>query len=368
MVNYNQACQRPDGSIYGLEDGKQCLKGTPVTIDEVRRQAKDLLSNSIKQARSRGASFDAIKKATAGSPSVQEAISNLDKIKPRFSNPTALVNLARTNHKEELGRIERSLQPLQGKTLVDLAASIYYAKFDKASSPKGGEENRIREALAGIKAIREAEEQMKLLRQRLIDKGSLREAKGMTVEILKNSNLKQLPRPTEEYAKTLLDLNRISNSQVKDLEKLYYTEDRAYSVKKGTKIEGEENDRSGRINVGYQGNKSELRKDLWHEFGHQLEDTIPEYREAAIQWLKSRSNGKIEKLNKLGYQYEDYGDDELAYLGDFFDAYVGKVYPDGATEVISMGLESFNNPRTMVNLYQRDPEHFFLILGILDQI
>jgi hypothetical protein len=368
MVNYNQACQRSDGSIYGLEDGKQCLKGTPVTIDEVRRQAKDLLSNSIKQARSRGASFEAIKKATAGSPSVQEAVSNLEKIKPRFSNPTALVNLARTNHKEEIGRIEKSLQSLQGKTLVDLAATIYYAKFDKASSSKGGEEKQIREALVGIRAIREAEGQMKLLRQRLIEKGSLKEAENMTTGVLENSNLKQLPRPTKEYAKVLLDLNRISNSQVRDLEKLYYTDERAYSVKKGTKIEGEENDRDGRINVGYQGNRSELRKDLWHEFGHQLEDTIPEYREAAIQWLKSRSNGKIEKLNKLGYQYEEYGDDELAYIGNFFDAYVGKFYPDGATEVISMGLESFNNPRTMVNLYQRDPEHFFLILGILDQI
>lgn len=33
VFNYNQACQRSDGSIYGIEDGKQCRRGTPITLE-----------------------------------------------------------------------------------------------------------------------------------------------------------------------------------------------------------------------------------------------------------------------------------------------------------------------------------------------
>ena len=36
VLDYNQACQRPDGSIYGLEDGKQCRKGLPIVLSEKR--------------------------------------------------------------------------------------------------------------------------------------------------------------------------------------------------------------------------------------------------------------------------------------------------------------------------------------------
>jgi hypothetical protein len=32
-LNFNKACQRPDGSIYGIEDGKECRKGSPITLD-----------------------------------------------------------------------------------------------------------------------------------------------------------------------------------------------------------------------------------------------------------------------------------------------------------------------------------------------
>lgn len=50
VLNYNQACQRPDGSIYGIEDGKQCRKGLPVVlsdkkIEKLRKVAQRLVDN-----------------------------------------------------------------------------------------------------------------------------------------------------------------------------------------------------------------------------------------------------------------------------------------------------------------------------------
>lgn len=36
IYSFNQACQRSDESIYGIEDGKQCRKGVPVVLSEKR--------------------------------------------------------------------------------------------------------------------------------------------------------------------------------------------------------------------------------------------------------------------------------------------------------------------------------------------
>ena len=50
IYSFNQACRRPDGSIHGLEDGKQCRKGLPIVLSEkriekLRRIAQSLVDN-----------------------------------------------------------------------------------------------------------------------------------------------------------------------------------------------------------------------------------------------------------------------------------------------------------------------------------
>lgn len=50
------------------------------------------------------------------------------------------------------------------------------------------------------------------------------------------------------------------------------------------------------------------------------------------------------------------------------DPYVGKYYPDGTTEVISMGLEIFQNPNSMLDFIERDYDHFLFTLGVLNSL
>ncbi len=63
-----------------------------------------------------------------------------------------------------------------------------------------------------------------------------------------------------------------------------------------------------------------------------------------------------------------YGGDERALPGNFFDPYVGKVYDEGYTEVIAMGLQFFDSPTGMRQLYERDREHFLFNVGILNSL
>lgn len=107
---------------------------------------------------------------------------------------------------------------------------------------------------------------------------------------------------------------------------------------------------------------------LWHESGHHLEYSNPNLKTVATNWLKTRSSGEIRSLNEL-YNTNEFKANEMVYVGNFgLGQYVGAVNPSGSTEVISMGLEKFYDGRNMEDFYKKDPEHFFLILGILDSL
>jgi len=60
-----------------------------------------------------------------------------------------------------------------------------------------------------------------------------------------------------------------------------------------------------------------------------------------------------------------YNEDEKALPGRYIHPYVGKIYKEGHTEVISVGVEHFASPRLMRELYQKDKEHFHYALGVL---
>lgn len=104
---------------------------------------------------------------------------------------------------------------------------------------------------------------------------------------------------------------------------------------------------------------------LWHELGHFVEFDDFEYVDASTRWVKGKATGEPKSLNEIfGGRFYDEG--ESAYPGDFIHPYVSRVYPQkDATEVISMGLERFCSQEAMLNLYQKDSEHFYLILGVL---
>lgn len=117
----------------------------------------------------------------------------------------------------------------------------------------------------------------------------------------------------------------------------------------------------GTINLGTGFDK----KTLWHELGHHLE-ADPVAKAAAGRFIRRRSvdGGKVHSLrNMTGIR--GYSPKEIALQGNFFDPYVGKVYADGATEVFSMGIETFSDPALLAKRATDDPQTLEFISGYL---
>jgi hypothetical protein len=114
-----------------------------------------------------------------------------------------------------------------------------------------------------------------------------------------------------------------------------------------------------------------LRKTLFHEMAHHVEfgddpRTPPKYSFAAEGWRDDRAaSDEPQKLSELTGM-RGYGDDEVAMPGDFYHPYLGKVYFDGSTEVVAMGMEHFTDPAAMLKLYGRQPDLFDFVLGITE--
>lgn len=132
------------------------------------------------------------------------------------------------------------------------------------------------------------------------------------------------------------------------LSELGYTQPRAYA-----------NDVAQFMNVG-QG----FRQTIFHEYGHFVEFSDVSVKEAARSFVLARAESlELEKLSVLtgDATYDKAG--EMAYKDKFIRHYAGKVYSDGCTEIVSMGLEYFNSAHSMVELFRKDKEHFFFTLG-----
>ena len=108
----------------------------------------------------------------------------------------------------------------------------------------------------------------------------------------------------------------------------------------------------------------------FHEFGHHIESKL-EIKKISSKWRDDRSikaHGKIviKDLKDL-YPGIDYKN-ERAVVNRFFKPYVGKIYSDGETEIISTGLENFVNSKTIQEFYEKDRSHFSLIVGVISGI
>jgi hypothetical protein len=102
----------------------------------------------------------------------------------------------------------------------------------------------------------------------------------------------------------------------------------------------------------------------FHEMAHCAEylarDTAGKDAE---DWVKARSTGEVKLLSALTGN-DGYGD-ETAHPDSFIHPYVGKLYGNGQTEVHSIGLQAFANPKDLVSLYKDDPEHFRLMMRFI---
>lgn len=109
-----------------------------------------------------------------------------------------------------------------------------------------------------------------------------------------------------------------------------------------------------------------------HELTHRVEYVRPELSAINKGWVRARCEAAGFEPNqpfKLLERHEGsrYEKGELALDDHFVNDYVGKLYPDAATEVLTVGIEHFANGERLAQLYRQDPEHLFLVLGALDK-
>ena len=119
---------------------------------------------------------------------------------------------------------------------------------------------------------------------------------------------------------------------------------------------------SGVINIDSRFTK----KTFFHELAHLLERE-PKILAAEIAFRDSRADMSkgLRKLRNIT-KNPGYKSDEVAYVGDYFDPYVGKVYPrNNSTEVMSMGLQMFSSPESIVDLRTKAPEMFNMMVGFM---
>ena len=126
-------------------------------------------------------------------------------------------------------------------------------------------------------------------------------------------------------------------------------------VKASGQLKGRSNAEVGRgvmnITVGSR------EKVIAHEFGHLLEKN-PTIREQAQAFLEQRTQG--EQAEWLGDHYHER---EITKRDRFIHPYMGKIYSDGYTEIVSMGLEFlYTQPYQFAT---NDPEYFDFIVKLV---
>ena len=106
-----------------------------------------------------------------------------------------------------------------------------------------------------------------------------------------------------------------------------------------------------------------------HEIMHDIEFAYPEISAKTKAFLLKRAEGQSPKKLKTltGYNYRA---DEVAYEDQWVQRggshYMGKVYPDKATELLTMGMERLiANPKAFAD---QDPEYFRFLLEIIRKV
>lgn len=123
----------------------------------------------------------------------------------------------------------------------------------------------------------------------------------------------------------------------------------------------------------------DLDSTLMHEVGHIMENNHGGNHKVCDDFLRSRTRNLTnpEKMNDL-VPSAGYSDSEITAKDDFINPYIGKIYyktdvsPEDvdtkdlrSSEILSMGMERFNNEASMRDFYRQDKEHFALTLSIM---
>jgi hypothetical protein len=95
-----------------------------------------------------------------------------------------------------------------------------------------------------------------------------------------------------------------------------------------------------------------------HELGHWLDNHNPEVQRKVTEFYNRRTQGYV--IEPLGAGFDA---SEMTRRDKFLDPYMGKIYSDGATEIVSMGAEYFYGQTA--RLAAEDPDMFDFIFNLL---
>lgn len=110
-------------------------------------------------------------------------------------------------------------------------------------------------------------------------------------------------------------------------------------------------------------NKDTKRLTAIHETMHWLEHNNKDISSKVQEFLEYRTKGeKAQKLRDL-VPNSNYEKDEIAKKDNFFRPYCGKIYQDGATEILSMGLQEIYE--NAIDFSKNDPEYFNFVIDII---
>lgn len=266
----------------------------------------------------------------------------------------------------ELDKLHKQLSEIEkGDTSAAIAVELYH-ELQEARQGRGSRseaeiiaEGRVyKQKFEQAKKItQEAEKAAESFRQKLIDESSIsqEQADKLASSIKINKEAADVVSEKELRAQASEFYRLMGGKGAESIRSFTKDSDRASA-----------NPEKGTVNIGNSAKKSIL----FHEMAHHFEYNRKELAESSVGWIQSRATGKIAKLKDLTGN-ENYRETEVALPDKFLNPYVGKVYRDSqgkikpATEVISMGVERFSDPRSMVRFYLQDPEHFKFTLGAI---
>lgn len=266
-------------------------------------------------------------------PSPSPKVVSIDQGRPKMPAPKDYKD-AIANGQKFLGKDYEELQKLGRE----------YFALSKRLDPRTASQSVIAQTEKRLTAI--ADQTSGIIRK-LIDKSSVSQADAekMLGEL-------KLPKTLDDGDRqAITDFLRFSNGQAMEvLKQVQYTTGRRGQARTG----------QGIVEI-----RRGQPKSIWHELGHMVEFTQQNQKTAIGQaFIKARATGKARPLSEVNPKYSK---TEKYLPDDFVTPYVGKIYKAGTTEVFSMGIDAMSDPKRMLNLAFKDPEHLALSVGVFQQ-
>lgn len=381
----SQLCQRPDGSIYGIPQDRECVTGKPISdpgeenlpVEGVKpeedQERQNLLKAAIERVRQSGEQLQQLKDALARN--IEERLGQ------REQQPASVDEITRQVqelYQENFQRIEEAYGEFNSIEEMIIALTAHEEVRNNSSDSEVTEEaNRRIEELNQIlnSSYSTLTQEFSLIREDLLVRGN----RELATENANNTSFdlpEDHPFSVEEYRNQLIDLYQIANNRVNTLSEIFDEgEERAWAMAPSSSEEnGETFEFPGTISTGRSASWESQNSVFWHEFGHHIEFSNPEIYSSMVEFRNSRATSdQPESMNILSNS-TFYNDDEVALPGNYIDPYVGKVYPElpeggyNSTEVFAIGFQYFSDPQSMRRLYEQDPEYFKLIVGVLSRL